>query len=153
MNNARLLGGRWALALPGVLVLGALIRIPFAFVEPRVIADPRVLELWASLLRGGGVPSLLEGTGDMTLYPPLATAALWALGLTGPTTPVPPDGGIPTSVSTPLALLKLLAITADLALAWLVASVRFSVSLVARETAEAVVAWSVRFSVSVVVLS
>ncbi len=86
-----------------VLLGGLAIRLPFIAIDPRVSGDLDIITGWAELMASGGLAELVS-VSQAILYPPLAMLWIWLGGVLG----------------SPLAIIKLAPIAADVALAWLI---------------------------------
>ena len=112
MTADRLRGGR--LAIGAILVAGLAVRLPFLGSATSVSGDPRLIGEWVDLLVGGGTRALLDGSGDLVLYPPLAIAGLWLGGVIATAA-----GGLVPEALVGHVVVRALAIAGDLALALL----------------------------------
>jgi Gpi18-like mannosyltransferase len=92
---------RWLLL--AILGGGLLIRLPFAAIDPRVSGDLNFLVGWAGAMARGGLAELMA-TSQLIFYPPLSMLWIWLGGVVG----------------SPVVVIKLSAIVADVALAGLI---------------------------------
>jgi Gpi18-like mannosyltransferase len=92
---------RWLLT--AMLTVGLLIRLPFVTVDPGVSGDLSIIVGWANAMAHGGLAELIA-LSQVILYPPLSMLWIWLGGVLG----------------SPVAVIKLAPIVADVALAWLV---------------------------------
>lgn len=86
-----------------ILSVGLLIRLPFVAVDLHVSGDLDIIVGWSNAMAAGGLAQLLS-VSDAILYPPLAMLWIWLGGVLG----------------SPLVVIKLAPIVADIALTWLV---------------------------------
>src|SRR5437773_54176 len=71
----------WRYGVASMLLLGALVRLPFAAVDLRPSGDMQTYERWARTIQAGGLSSAYDG--EQAAYPPLLLYVFGAAAFAG----------------------------------------------------------------------